>query len=103
MTIIYSDTDPRETFRGIDMSKINPNNLYKKHLTNWFYLKFLLAKGTTWEKLQATKELLICERKMAFWYKHPSFSVAQAGNDVSALKKQWTTNDYQPEIPNVRK
>ncbi len=87
----YSDTEGRSGGLKIDLAKINPNGPYAKHLSNWYYLKFIAERGSTLEKIQATKELTICERKLAWWYKHPAFSVEQAGRDVRREQSIWTS------------
>lgn len=75
------------------LDKMNPNGPYKKHVTNWYYLKFIYANGTVNEKRQAQKELGICERKMAFWYRHPAFCVIQAGKDTQSIQQQWNSKE----------
>jgi hypothetical protein len=94
MAIIYSDTEKGNGKGfGIDISKVNPNNAAKKHIANWYYLKFILSKGTTIEKIQASKELVICERKIQFWYKQPTFSIEQAIRDTKTIQAQWSSTE----------
>lgn len=78
------------------IDRMNPNKPYARHLGNWYYLKFLYTNGTILEKRQAQMELVICERKLAFWYKHPCFSIEEAGKAIKELQAQWNITE-QPK------
>lgn len=101
---IYSDTEPREQhgFRG--GSKVNPHNAYNKHLYNWFYLTFLCRNTTDLaERFQLTKEIVICNRKLDYWYKKAEFDPNNpiVTEQLRILKSQWqfaySPNEYTPQ------
>jgi len=87
MGLVY-DENPGP-YTGPPLSRINPNRAHRRHLENYFFLKFMLANGNTAEKSQASKELAICDRKLAYWSRHPLFSRQQAEKDVAELKVTW--------------
>jgi hypothetical protein len=60
-----------------------------KHFANSLLLKFFLSSGTTAEKIQAQKELEMCERKMKFWEHHINFDKGVALKVAERLKKDW--------------
>jgi hypothetical protein len=97
-TIIYDDPEPHTHFRGFRGTP-NPHKNYVKHVQNWFYLKFVLSKTPSiTDKFQATKELAICERKLDYWYRQPSFDPKEVEKDLRDLKATWGTefklNDF---------
>lgn len=62
---------------------------WEKHYANSLMLKFFLTHGSTFEKLQAQKEMEICERKMKFWEHHVNFDRAAAVKIAERQKKAW--------------
>ncbi len=60
-----------------------------KHLENWFYLSFLANNGTVDEKIQASKELGICDNKLAFWENHPNWDKGEAARITDEAVKKW--------------
>ena len=71
MFFIYSDNEPRAT--GGPPSDIDPVFFYLKHYENYLFLKFIANNSDkTLEKLQAQKELLICDRKIEYWRRRMS-------------------------------
>lgn len=62
---------------------------WEKHYANSLLLKFFLTQGTTQEKLQAQKEMAICERKMKHWEHHRNFDHAEAIKIAERQKKVW--------------
>lgn len=91
MSFFYSDNNEPFTGSRLPLSEINKNNMHLKHLENWFQLKFILvAPGATLqEKHQATKELDICERKLAYWSKFSDFDEKKAQAETMRLKRIW--------------
>ena len=72
------------------MKCIDPTNAWKQHLSNYFYLRFILNKSDDRvEKWQANKEMQIAERKMAFWEKNPDFKKDVAQRYRDEQKKVW--------------
>ena len=70
---------------------------WRKHVDNWFMLSFMRTKGNIGEKFQATKELGICEKKLAFWERHPRFNKDLAKETIASKKKEWKVN-YGPSM-----
>lgn len=94
--IIYNDREPKRPFNG--RIKINPNNAYNKHLDNWYYLTFILINSKDFkERLQARNELIICQRKLDYWYRHPELNIEDVVIHTDKLKKEWNTTK-QPKI-----
>lgn len=86
----YTDTGPRTPVNVGLIQNMDPNIQYKKHLENWFFLKFILINSKDWqEKSQATKELTICDRKLSYWKRNPRFDHKQMMADTTELKKKW--------------
>lgn len=64
----YTDTGPRSEFDSSVINGLNPNTQYIKHLENLFFLKFIELKSDKFfEKVQAKKEIEICNKKLKFW------------------------------------
>lgn len=92
MALVYGDDLPRGKFSGTPIHLWETGAVmgaWQKHLENRYYLKFLYMKGTTSEKIQASKELDICDRKIAFWERHPAFDKSQAAKVNTQAKKTW--------------
>lgn len=91
MFIIYNENELRTSFAGFDISKINPNRAYRRHLENYFYLRFLSnhPDNTFEEQQQCGKEMPVAERKMAFWERQATFNQRQKEADIAEVKHQW--------------
>ena len=90
MQYFYSDTGSSGAYDPGLIARLNPNTQYKKHLENWFFLKFIMMNSDDWrEKAQASKELTICDRKLKFWQHRPTFNDDTMRADVIELKKKW--------------
>ena len=86
----YKDNEPRGNFNGGSLSNMNATRMYIKHLENYFYLRFIeLQSDNRIERVQATKELVICERKLKFWSERDSFDRKQADDAKNEMKKTW--------------
>jgi hypothetical protein len=94
MSIIYSD-EPQVPWsqRGghAFSANVNATAKYVEHFRNSLYLQFLANHPrTTWnEKTQARKELVIAERKMTYWRRHPNFNAQQAADLCDKAKAEW--------------
>lgn len=64
---------------------------WQTHLENRSYLFFMYTKGTYAEKQQASKELEICDRKLAFWERHPAFDISKAASAKAQVKSKWNS------------
>lgn len=94
MFFIYEETHihPTRSGVGMDFSKEDPHIYIERHLKNQFYLQFILHKSDRVnEKMQATKELEICERKLKFWRQQRSYDSAIEARLVAQLRKTWNT------------
>lgn len=93
MGIIYNEDEPAPAY-PMNIYKMNPNKIYRKHLENLFFLRFMAQhEDTDWlEKRQAEREIPIAERKMAFWERHPNFDKDQMVRDTEEVKRQWRTD-----------
>lgn len=87
MALIYSE----EPFTGnaAMFHRINPNNAWKKHYENYLYLQFMQQRGDRLERLQATKELDIAEKKMKYWENRPNFDKSLSLRDAEKLNRMW--------------
>lgn len=87
MVLVYSETEIRNG--KFSINDANPNIIIRNHIKNWFYLKFIYMNGSTLEKLQAEKEILICERKIKFWERHPEFNISEYEKAIKTEKDTW--------------
>ncbi|MBA8881650.1 hypothetical protein [Phyllobacterium myrsinacearum] len=87
MALIYDENNKSDFTGSID--RINGTNAYLRHYANYLYLTFILANGTRVEKQDASKELIICERKMKFWQRHPRYVHEDAMRGIEQLKRDW--------------
>jgi hypothetical protein len=85
----YSE-NPERGSGNFDPSRFDANTCYRKHLENWFFLRFITEKSKDFsEKRQAEKELIICNRKLVYWAKSGSFDTKIADEDIATLKAKW--------------
>lgn len=88
MMFFYSDTGPKTDFKA-NIWEMPANTCYLNHFSNFLFLNFMLKKGTFQEVQQATKELEICEKKLAFWKKHPLFNEDIVNKEKERMIKEW--------------
>ena len=90
MGIFYGDEITGKPFSGMSIKELDPNVCYAKHLSNYFHLTFIKNRSDDRKEVgQALKEIVIAERKMNYWKKHPDFSVDAAGQAKNALIGHW--------------
>ncbi len=41
------------------------------------------------DRRQAARELVTCNRKLAWWTRHPNWSAEQAGRDLAEIRRRW--------------
>jgi hypothetical protein len=75
----------------IPYHKQNPNRIALKHYNNLKYLTFMHQRGNTREKIQAAKELTICERKLQWAYNHTNFDHTQFLTEKQQIDKDWSS------------
>lgn len=79
--IFYDDGNAKNgNFNWSSLSRMNPNSVWATHSYNHFVLTHIFRNGNTSEKMQASKELEIAERKMKFWSRQPGFDETVATN-----------------------
>ena len=88
-SIIYNEsvyTGPK-----LRLDKMDATAKALGHHSNYLFLTAVqLAPKDLAEKLQATKELAICERKIAFWKRMHSFDQRRFENEALRMKAEWT-------------
>jgi hypothetical protein len=87
--IIYPDNPPKFTGH-FNINTADPHVFYATHLDNYYYLKFI-AEHTqdVLERIQANKEILVAEKKLAFWAKHPQFVQSKGIEQTEQVKSKW--------------
>lgn len=82
----YNDHS-RQDFNPAVARRINPTTATKNHLDNYFLLKLILMRSDSIvERSQASKELDICERKIAYHKRNPSLDQAEVDRYTKYLK-----------------
>ncbi len=89
-TLCYPTWKEPYTGHFVPYHKQVPNRTALKHYENLKYLTFMHQRGTTREKLQASKELAICEKKLQRCYIHVNFSNEQFLEDKKPIDKNWS-------------
>lgn len=84
----YSDTAVREK-SDINVWKMDGSKAYLRHFSNYLFLNFVSVKGTREERASVEKEILICERKLKFWERHPNFNASYVQSEKENMIKQW--------------
>lgn len=67
----------------------NANKVYLKHFQNLLFLDFMIENGSFAERAQAQRERLICERKMAFWKRHPKYEAVTLQPMIEKAITDW--------------
>jgi len=89
MFLCYQDNEKRSA-ATFNPYRYNPNNMICKHLENYFFLKFIIQNSEDFaERHRASKELDVCERKIAYWQKMPTYNEDTYLRDVANYKKNY--------------
>ena len=76
MSIFYNDE--KTPFTG-SISSFNPNSQWANHSYNLFVLSHMSKTSTDRnERCQVEKEIIIADRKIKFWERHPDFDLTSA-------------------------
>jgi len=86
--LVYNENEVR-TGGGPDFASLCPNKQYKRHLENWFFLRLTLRNGNMIDRHQASKEMAICDRKLEYWQRKPTFDQKQGDADMKELRNKW--------------
>ena len=98
MAFIYSDNEPPSK-NVVPYDKQNATKSYLRHYDNYLFLQFLLMRSDRMsEKVQASKELGICERKMKHWTHHPNYDHATVLAEVNKKKREWNYDGVDRRI-----
>ena len=90
MILCYQDNEVRRSSKPFFAQDYDANHMISKHLENYFFLKFILAKSDDIvEKHRASKELDICERKMNYWKRQANFCQKQYEKDIQIWNKTY--------------
>ena len=90
MILCYQDNEVRRSSKPFFPEDYDANRMISKHLENYFFLKFILAKSDDIvEKHRASKELEICERKMNYWKRQVNFCQKQYEKDIQIWNKTY--------------
>ncbi len=84
----YTATPTRGEFQG-DVWKMKANVHYMTHFNNRMFLLLLTQEGTFVEKQTAEAEIVICDRKLKFWERHPNFDAEIVRVEKEKVVKQW--------------
>lgn len=90
--IVYDDNPTRRAGAKFDFENADATKFYLEHYYNYLYLKFIANNklATFTEKQQASKELVICERKLEYWRRHKNFKVSTANEGITKLQREWS-------------
>ncbi len=89
---IYSDTGSVRSGFVVPYDKLNATKAYLTHYGNYLYLKFILDNSSDrMERHQANKEIVICDRKLSWWSKHPNIDRLQVEEGKKELQHQWNS------------
>jgi hypothetical protein len=92
MGIVYSDTDTAPTGRyPVPYDRLDATKHYLTHYGNWKYLSFILQNSQDrMERHQANTEILIADRKMAYWLRHPNLNRTLLEEGKRKLDQDWS-------------
>jgi hypothetical protein len=83
--------EPQNNF-NFDVTKCDATKCYLKHYSNVLTLTFIQNNSTDVnEKRDLGKEIVIGERKMAFWRRQHNFNQDRATSEIIQIKQQWNT------------
>ena len=92
MKFFYSDDEKKKPFGVFAMpyDEMPATTFWATHFENSLYLIFYEQNDRDiLNRRQAAKELAICEKKMAYWQRHPNWDAAEAARRADELKKRW--------------
>lgn len=89
--IVYEENPMPRSGASFDFGAADATKFYLEHYRNWKLLQFISTNtlATFAEKQQARKELTICDRKLAYWSKHPNFDTKRMQAGVVEIDKEW--------------
>jgi hypothetical protein len=71
--------------------ELDASGFYVRHYSNLLYLQFISSnpRATYSERRQADRELVICQRKLDHWKRHPNWRQEVVDPMIIKLKRDW--------------
>lgn len=90
--ICYSDEQVPFTGRPVPYSEQNATRHWATHYRNSRELQFYISSplSTFHERARARQEMVVCDRKMEHWRRHPNFSVSEAAQVRATIDREWS-------------
>jgi hypothetical protein len=88
---IYSEGQGEKLTFFTPYHKMNATQGYLNHYANFMYLRFIRdnPNSSTADKRQASREIVICDRKLNWWLRHPNLEHAAVSAGKRKLHEQW--------------
>lgn len=89
--ICYSDEKVPFTGRPVPYNDQDATRHWASHYAKSLELRFYLSTpaSTFQEKARARVEMVVCDRKMEHWRRHPNFDVGRAAELRAAADREW--------------
>ena len=90
--MFFYDDEKKKAYTGpiIPYHELPATTYWVTHFSNSLYLIFYEQNDPDIRnRRQAAKELEICEKKMAYWKRHPNWNSDEAATKAIELKKMW--------------
>lgn len=92
MTFFYSNSERSGDFSIGLIQRLDPNKCYNKHMENYFFLRFIEKSSDKFnERADATRELVICEKKLKYWSRDSRFDQKMSERDTADLRNKWSS------------
>lgn len=91
MSLVYEENPVRTNSDISFLSKLDPTKMALKHFDNSLYLTFMLQNGDRIERHQASKELVIAQKKIDYWKRNREFDNEMFTEKCRELSKKWST------------
>lgn len=92
MSYILYDTDSGGSHAGPPrrLENADATRHWLQHFSNSLILSLICQVSTdAREKIQVGREMQICQRKMAFWERHPRYLPQTAQTEATKLRRAW--------------
>ena len=74
MSYILYDPTPSRFDGAVPYNRLNANKRWSEHTYNLIILKHIeTTTPDVREKIQAAKEIIVCQKKITWWERHPNF------------------------------
>ena len=90
MSIIYDENKKPSGPSAIPYHSLPATRYWHTHFENSCYLRFIAEKSDDpAERRQANSELIIANKKMDYWKRHPNWDTAGAARLAETTKQKW--------------